>query len=40
MVQRVYPMRDDSKHFSLFTRDKEIRAKNIVKWDMDATNPW
>ena len=40
MVQRVYPMRDDSKNFRLFTRDKEIRAKNIVKWDMDATNPW
>ena len=40
MVQRVYPMRDDSKRFRLFTRSKEIRVKNIVKWDMDATNPW
>jgi beta-fructofuranosidase len=40
IVQRVYPMRDDSKSFRLFTRDKEIRAKNIAKWDMDATNPW
>jgi sucrose-6-phosphate hydrolase SacC (GH32 family) len=40
MVQRVYPTRDDSKVFRLFTRDREIRAENIVKWEMDATNPW
>ena len=40
IAQRVYPMRDDSKHFRLFTKDRKIRAKNIVKWDMDATNPW
>jgi sucrose-6-phosphate hydrolase SacC (GH32 family) len=40
IVQRVYPTRDDSKSFRLFTRDEEVRVKNIVKWDMDATNPW
>ena len=40
IVQRVYPTRDDSKGFRLFTRDRGIRAENIVKWEMDATNPW
>lgn len=40
MVQRVYPMRKDSKQFRLFASDGKIAAKNIVKWDMDATNPW
>jgi len=40
MVQRVYPMRKDSKQFRLFARDGKITVKNIVKWDMDATNPW
>jgi sucrose-6-phosphate hydrolase SacC (GH32 family) len=40
MVQRVYPTRDDSKAFKLFTRDREVRAKNIVKWEIYATNPW
>ncbi len=40
LVQRVYPMREDSKHIRLFTRDNKISAKDLVKWDMDATNPW
>ena len=40
IVQRVYPTRDDSKHVKLFTWDKAISVKNIVKWEMDATNPW
>ncbi len=40
IVQRVYPTRDDSKHFKLFTEDRPIRVTNLVKWEMDATNPW
>ena len=40
IVQRVYPTRDDSKGFRLFTEDRPIRVTDIVKWEMDATNPW
>lgn len=40
IVQRVYPMRDDSKQVRQFTNDRQIRARNVVKWEMDATNPW
>ena len=40
IVQRVYPTRDDSNGFSVFTEDKPIVARDIVKWEMDATNPW
>ena len=40
VVQRVYPVREDSKGFSLFTEDNPIKVFNIVKWEMDATNPW
>ena len=40
VVQRVYPTRKDSKGFSLFTEDSPITVRNIVKWEMDATNPW
>ena len=40
IVQRVYPMRGDSKQVRLFTNDHQIRARNIVKWEMGATNPW
>ena len=40
IVQRVYPMREDSKQARLFTEDGEITASDIVKWEMDATNPW
>ncbi|MCY4530508.1 MAG: GH32 C-terminal domain-containing protein, partial [Chloroflexi bacterium] len=40
IVQRVYPTREDSKGFSLFTEDRPIVVRNIFKWEMDATNPW
>lgn len=40
IVQRVYPMRPDSKEVRLFCEDGRIAARNIVKWEMDATNPW
>lgn len=40
IVQRVYPMRDDRKQVRQFTNDRQIRARNVVKWEMDATNPW
>ena len=40
IVQRVYPTRDDSRQFKLFTEDRPIRVTNLVKWEMDATNPW
>ncbi|MCY3912632.1 MAG: glycoside hydrolase family 32 protein [Chloroflexi bacterium] len=40
IVQRVYPTRDDSKQFKLFTEDRPVRVTNLVKWEMDATNPW
>ena len=40
IAQRVYPMRDDSKQVRQFTNDRQIRARNVVKWEMDATNPW
>ena len=40
IVQRVYPTREDSKGFSLFTEDRPIVVRDMVKWEMDATNPW
>ena len=40
IVQRVYPTRDDSKGFRLFTEDRPIVVRDIVKWEMDTTNPW
>ena len=40
IVQRVYPTRDGSKQFRLFTEDRPIQVTNLVKWEMDATNPW
>lgn len=40
IAQRVYPMRDDSKQVRQFTNDRQIRARNVVKWEMDDTNPW
>ena len=40
IVQRVYPMRPDSKEVRLFCEDGRIAVKNIIKWEMDATNPW
>ena len=40
LVQRVYPIRDDSTQFRLFSEDGNVRASKLVKWEMDATNPW
>lgn len=40
LVQRVYPTRPDSRQFRLFAKGGSIAVKNIVKWEMDATNPW
>ena len=40
LVQRVYPTREDSRQFRLFSRDAPIIVKDIVRWRMDATNPW
>ena len=40
LVQRVYPTRPDSRQFRLFAKDGSIAVKNIVKWEMDAANPW
>ncbi len=40
IVQRIYPTREDSKGFSIFTEDNPIRVSDIAKWEMDATNPW
>ena len=40
LVQRVYPMRDDSKQFRLFTTNGALTVQGIVKWEMDVTNPW
>lgn len=40
LVQRVYPMRGDSKQFRLFAKGGSMTVKDIVKWEMDATNPW
>ena len=40
ITQRVYPTRPDSLETRLFTRDHPITAQNLVKWEMDATNPW
>ena len=40
LVQRVYPARDDSRQFKLFTRGGALTVSHIVKWEMDAANPW
>ncbi len=40
ITQRVYPTRPDSTQIKLFTLDSPITAQNLVKWQMDATNPW
>ncbi|MEM7129341.1 MAG: glycoside hydrolase family 32 protein [Chloroflexota bacterium] len=40
IVQRVYPMREDSQEVRLFTKDSAMTVCNIVKWQMDATNAW
>jgi sucrose-6-phosphate hydrolase SacC (GH32 family) len=40
LVQRVYPLRDDSRQFRLFSEGGKVRASELYKWEMDATNPW
>ena len=40
ITQRVYPTRPDSLESRLFTQDHSVTAQNLVKWEMDATNPW
>ena len=40
ITQRVYPTRPDSLESRIFTEDRPITAQNLVKWQMDATNPW
>ena len=40
MVQRVYPTREDSDQVRVFASDGAIVVSDIVKWEMDATNPW
>ena len=40
MVQRVYPTREDSDQVRVFASDGSIVVSDIVKWEMDATNPW
>ena len=40
LVQRVYPARDDSRQFKLFARGGALTVSHIVKWEMDAANPW
>ena len=40
LVQRVYPTRNDSTQFRLFTEDGTVEASELHKWEMDATNPW
>ena len=40
LVQRVYPQRADSRRCRMFTRGGGLTASGIVKWEMDATNPW
>ena len=40
MVQRVYPTREDSDQVRVFASDGSIVVSDIMKWEMDATNPW
>lgn len=40
MVQRVYPIREDSGQVRVFASDGSIFVRDIVKWEMDATNLW
>ena len=40
LVQRVYPTRDDSRRFKAFARGGSLAVTNVVKWEMDASNPW
>ena len=40
LVQRVYPTRNDSTQVRLFSQDGRLKAHNLKRWKMDATNPW
>ena len=40
IVQRVYPTRRDSQQVRLFSNDGPLTASHLLKWGMDATNPW
>jgi beta-fructofuranosidase len=40
LVQRVYPTRDDSRQFKVFAQDGSLAVTDIVRWEMDASNPW
>ena len=40
LVQRVYPTRDDSRQFKVFSSDGLLNVTDIVKWEMDAANLW
>ncbi len=40
LVQRVYPLRDDSRQFRIFSRGGALTASGIFKWELDAANPW
>ena len=40
LVQRVYPLRADSRQFRIFSHGGALTASGIVKWELDATNPW
>ena len=39
-VQRVYPVKNDSKLFKIFTLNDAIKIINLKKWEIDSTNPW
>jgi beta-fructofuranosidase len=40
LVQRVYPTRDDSRQFRVYTRDGSLTVTDVITWEMDATNLW
>ena len=40
IVHRVYPLRADSKQVRLFCNEGQLAASNLLKLEMDATNPW
>jgi sucrose-6-phosphate hydrolase SacC (GH32 family) len=40
LVQQVYPTRKESRQFKVYTQGGSLAATDIVKWEMDASNPW
>jgi beta-fructofuranosidase len=40
IVQRVYPTLEESREVRLFSVDVPVHYRGIVKWEMDAANPW